>query len=183
MVSHDIKCMDTLYGALQSSYIVSQCSDTARYSANPKSRHGELFRKSCQIAIDTGVSCQIFTSSERLAPPRELLSHSCRSEIGFCAASVVFRSGSPCLIRDRDTSHDLKESLALWLLALIGPGFVIGSDPSLACVCCFTLARAYTIPLTKPTAIADTLGSVTGASKKTRPLTAMGSLLRAPTME
>jgi hypothetical protein len=31
--------------------------------------------------------------------------------------------------------------------------------------------------------IADTLPNVTGAEKKTRPLTARGSLLRAPTME
>lgn len=39
------------------------------------------------------------------------------------------------------------------------------------------------MPLTKPTKIADTLPKVTGASKNTRPLTAIGSLLRAPTME
>ena len=48
---------------------------------------------------------------------------------------------------------------------------------------CFTLANAYTIPLTKPTPIADTLGRVTGASKKISPLKAIGNLLRAPTME
>ena len=35
----------------------------------------------------------------------------------------------------------------------------------------------------KPTPIAETLGIVKGASKKTRPLRAMGSLLRAPTIE
>ena len=39
------------------------------------------------------------------------------------------------------------------------------------------------MPLTKPTPMAETLGNVTGSSKKTRPLTAMGSLLRAPTIE
>ena len=39
------------------------------------------------------------------------------------------------------------------------------------------------MPLTKPMAIAETLGSVTGASKKMRPLNAIGSLLSAPTME
>ncbi len=39
------------------------------------------------------------------------------------------------------------------------------------------------MPLTKPTAMAETLGKVTGALKKTRPLTARGSLLRAPTIE
>lgn len=39
------------------------------------------------------------------------------------------------------------------------------------------------MPLTKPTAIADTLGIVTGVSKNTSPLNAMGNLLSAPTME
>ena len=34
-----------------------------------------------------------------------------------------------------------------------------------------------------PTPIAETDGIVTGASKKTRPLTAIGNLFRAPTME
>ncbi len=48
---------------------------------------------------------------------------------------------------------------------------------------CFTLATAYTIPLTKPTPIALTLPRVTGVSKKTRPLRAMGSLFKAPTIE
>ena len=48
---------------------------------------------------------------------------------------------------------------------------------------CLTFATAYTKPLTNPIAMAETLGSVTGASKKMSPLTAMGSLLRAPTME
>ena len=76
----------------------------------------------------------------------------------------------------------MKESLALWLLALIG-GFVVGSTPVFGFEFCLTLAKAYTIPLTKPTAIAETLGTVTGASKNIRPLTAIGSLLSAPTIE
>jgi hypothetical protein len=54
---------------------------------------------------------------------------------------------------------------------------------SLGLALCRTLARAYTIPLIKPTKMADTLPNVTGASKKIRPLTAMGSLFKAPTME
>ena len=39
------------------------------------------------------------------------------------------------------------------------------------------------MPLTKPTNIADTPGIVTGASKKIKPETAIGSLFSAPTME
>lgn len=39
------------------------------------------------------------------------------------------------------------------------------------------------MPLTKPMKIAETLPIVTGAEKNTRPLMAMGSLLRAPTIE
>ena len=39
------------------------------------------------------------------------------------------------------------------------------------------------MPLMKPTKMADTLGMVTGASKKIKPDTAIGSLLSAPTME
>jgi hypothetical protein len=39
------------------------------------------------------------------------------------------------------------------------------------------------MPLTNPMMIADTLPKVTGALKKTKPLTAIGSLLRAPTIE
>lgn len=70
------------------------------------------------------------------------------------------------------------------MLELIGVGFVVGNPPPIfACADCLTLARAYTIPEMNPTAIAETLGAVTGASKKIRPLIAIGSLLRAPTME
>ena len=70
------------------------------------------------------------------------------------------------------------------MLALIGPGLLVGSPPPiLACADCLTFASAYTIPLMNPTPIADTDGIVTGASKKMRPLSAMGNLLRAPTME
>jgi hypothetical protein len=39
------------------------------------------------------------------------------------------------------------------------------------------------MPLTNPIMIAVTLPKVTGAEKNTSPLTAMGSLLRAPTIE
>ena len=39
------------------------------------------------------------------------------------------------------------------------------------------------MPLMKPTKIADTLGIVTGASKKIKPDIAIGSLLSAPTIE
>jgi len=39
------------------------------------------------------------------------------------------------------------------------------------------------MPLTNPIKIALTLPNVTGASKKTKPLIAIGNLLRAPTME
>ena len=70
------------------------------------------------------------------------------------------------------------------MLALIGPGFVVGNPPPiLAFADCLTFASAYTIPLMKPTPIAETDGMVTGASKKIRPLSAMGNLLSAPTME
>jgi len=62
----------------------------------------------------------------------------------------------------------LKPSRILWLLALIG-GFEIGKMPVFALELCFTLAKVYTMPLTKPTPI--------------RPLRATGSLLRAPTIE
>lgn len=48
---------------------------------------------------------------------------------------------------------------------------------------CGTLDQAKTRPLKKPTMMAETLPKVIGASKKTRPLTAMGSLFKAPTME
>ena len=70
------------------------------------------------------------------------------------------------------------------MLALIGPGLLVGSPPPiLACADCLTFASAYTIPLMNPTPIAETDGMVTGASKKMRPLSAIGNLLRAPTME
>ena len=70
------------------------------------------------------------------------------------------------------------------MLALIGAGLVVGNPPpTLAFADCLTFASAYTIPLMNPTPIAETDGMVTGASKKTRPLTAIGNLLRAPTME
>ena len=61
-------------------------------------------------------------------------------------------------------------------------GCWVGKDILFAAVC-LTFAHAYTIPLTNPMMIADTLPNVTGALKKTKPLTAIGSLFRAPTME
>jgi hypothetical protein len=48
---------------------------------------------------------------------------------------------------------------------------------------CRDFATAYTMPLMNPSMIAETLPKVTGAEKKMRPLTAMGNLLRAPTIE
>lgn len=54
---------------------------------------------------------------------------------------------------------------------------------SFFCCPCFSLATVYTIPETKPMNIAETDPKVTGASKKTRPDTAIGSLLSAPTIE
>lgn len=70
----------------------------------------------------------------------------------------------------------------LCALALIG-WLVVGRTPVLGAVFCLTFARAYTTPLTNPTPIAETLGNVTGASKKMRPESAIGSLFNAPTME
>jgi hypothetical protein len=70
----------------------------------------------------------------------------------------------------------------LWVLALRGI-FVVGRIPVLGLAFCLNLATEYTIPLTNPMAIADTLPRVTGASEKMRPDTAMGSLFKAPTME
>lgn len=67
----------------------------------------------------------------------------------------------------------------LWALALM-VGCEVGR---MDWAFCRTLARAKTRPLTKPRMMADTLPKVTGASKKIRPLTAMGSLLSAPTIE
>lgn len=74
----------------------------------------------------------------------------------------------------------LRPSLLLFALALIGT--LVGNIP---CGAFFSVAfaTAYTMPLTNPTKMADTLGIVTGASKKTNPETAMGSLLSAPTIE
>lgn len=46
-----------------------------------------------------------------------------------------------------------------------------------------TFAQAKTIPLMNPRAMADTLPRVTGSPKKISPLTAMGSLFNAPTIE
>ena len=93
-----------------------------------------------------------------------------------------------CIITPPQCLHrsvqDLNESRALCMLALIGPGLLVGSPPPiLACADCLTFASAYTIPLTNPTPIAETDGIVTGASKKMRPLSAIGNLLSAPTME
>ena len=61
-------------------------------------------------------------------------------------------------------------------------GVVVGRMDLDAAVC-LIFAQAYTSPEMKPIMMADTLPRVIGASKKMRPLTAMGSLLRAPTIE
>ena len=69
----------------------------------------------------------------------------------------------------------------LCALALIG-GFVVGRTVR-GFEACFSFAQAYMIPLMNPTAIADTLGSVTGSPKKRSPLNAIGNLFNAPAME
>ena len=68
----------------------------------------------------------------------------------------------------------------LWLLALmvLAVGrIVFGFEDSR------TLANVYTMPLTNPTNIAETLGMVTGASKKIKPEMAIGNLFSEPTIE
>jgi hypothetical protein len=77
--------------------------------------------------------------------------------------------------------YEFAASLLLCELALI-VGWCVGSA-LLADIDCRTLDQAKTRPLTKPTKIADTLPKVIGASKKISPLTARGSLFRAPTIE
>lgn len=59
---------------------------------------------------------------------------------------------------------------------------VVGSD-ILDCCDWRSFPQVYTMPLTNPTKMAETLPNVIGALKKTKPLTAIGSLLRAPTIE
>ena len=68
------------------------------------------------------------------------------------------------------------------LITITSSHFAVGRD-ILANSFSRILAQAYTIPLTNPIKIADTAPSVTGASKKMKPLMAIGSLLSAPTME
>jgi len=75
----------------------------------------------------------------------------------------------------------LRASFRLCELAL-PTGFDIGR-PVLDFEFCLIFAHAYTRPLMNPTKMALTLPKVTGVSKKTRPEIAMGSLLRAPTIE
>lgn len=77
--------------------------------------------------------------------------------------------------------HERSESLMLWLLALTG--LVVGKMPTFGLAFCLIFATAYTMPLTNPIMMADTLGKVTGASKKINPESAIGSLFSAPTME
>lgn len=78
-------------------------------------------------------------------------------------------------------SYELAASRLLCELALI-TGRDVGKDILFMAVC-LTFAQVKTMPLTKPIAIAETLPKVTGASKKTRPLTAIGSLFKDPTIE
>ena len=78
-------------------------------------------------------------------------------------------------------AYELAAALLLAELALI-MGIAVGktlADFSFG----RTFDQAKTMPLTKPMKIAETLPKVTGALKKMRPLTAIGSLLRAPTIE
>ena len=63
----------------------------------------------------------------------------------------------------------------LCALALMIGSTVRGCD-----FCVF--ATAYTMPLMKPSTMAVTLPNVMGTAKKTSPMMAKGSLLRAPTM-
>ena len=74
--------------------------------------------------------------------------------------------------------YDFNESRILCELALV----VVGRPPCSRSFC-QTFATVYTTPDTKPTKMALKLGSVTGVSKKINPLSAMGNLLSAPTME
>jgi hypothetical protein len=60
---------------------------------------------------------------------------------------------------------------------------VVGSPLGLAASADLIFAIAYTMPEAKPIAIAETPGNVTGSWKNTKPLTAIGSLFKAPTME
>ncbi len=87
-------------------------------------------------------------------------------------------------------NHDFSESLILCTLALTGnnePDCPAPPFPPPLAPCpgfpCQIFATVYTSPLMKPTAIAPTLPTVTGASKNTSPEMASGSLLSAPTME
>ena len=89
------------------------------------------------------------------------------------------RPSQPCISPHQ--IYDFNESRILCELALVGR-IPLCWLPLSACLC-QTFATAKTIPLTKPTDIALTLASVTGTSKNTRPETAMGSLLSAPTIE
>ena len=68
----------------------------------------------------------------------------------------------------------------LWLLALMVLDMgriVFGFEESR------TLANVYMMPLTNATKMAETLGIVTGASKKIKPAIEIGSLFNAPTIE
>lgn len=78
-------------------------------------------------------------------------------------------------------THDFV-SFSLCSFAFTASWFVVGKD-IFAFADSTTLAHAYTTPLTKAISTAETLPNVTGALKKMKPLTAMGSLFRAPTME
>ena len=77
--------------------------------------------------------------------------------------------------------HELAASLLLWALALM-VGLLVGRMPT-SWAFWRTLAQVKTRPLTKPRKMAVTLPKVTGASKKIRPLMAMGSLFSEPTIE
>jgi len=79
-------------------------------------------------------------------------------------------------------NHALSPSFKLWLLALITSLLLVGKTSFLS-LFWLIFAQAYTSPDTNPIPMALTLPNVTGASKNTNPDKAIGSLLRAPTIE
>jgi hypothetical protein len=90
----------------------------------------------------------------------------------------AFPSGQDVAVQPQEFAA----SLLLCELALRTGLFVVGRDELLRCRS-ITIAQVYTMPLTKPRKMAVTLPNVMGALKKIRPLTAIGNLLRAPTIE
>ena len=81
---------------------------------------------------------------------------------------------------NHESNHELTASRELLELAL-----AIGCDkgrPPPDPLPCVILAQAYTMPLTTPIMMAETLPKVIGAEKNMSPQMASGSLFNAPTM-